>query len=592
MDLGASSKAILRNGKKLRRQLRELPNLREFRIAVLGGSTTDEFVDFLEIELLSNGIRPTFYQSEYGAYFEEAVLSPSTLAAFRPQLVVVYTTVRNIRLDDDYGASEERFQQRLEAEYQRYVAIWDSIEQTIGCEIIQNTFDPPLYRILGNLDASHPAGAVRFVNALNCRFAEAAASRSRLRLNDLSSLASQLGVEQWRDLPRWFSYKLAHTPAAHLEIARSVGASITSALFGSKKCLVLDLDNTLWGGVIGDDGVDKIRLGRESADAEAFVEFHEYCLRLRSRGILLAVCSKNNHDIAMEGLRHPDSVLRPEHFAAIRANWLPKDENIRSIAEELNIGVDSLVFVDDNPAERALVAAQLPTVGVPEVGSDVSQFAAVVESYRFFETTAVSGEDLVRSSQYQANTERVLAGAAYQNYGEYLSSLEMSADIGGFKAPYLERIAQLVNKTNQFNLTTRRLSHSEVLEIAADSTQVAIYGRLADKFGDNGLVTVVQARVLDGVAHVELWLMSCRVLKRELEAAMLDVLVERCAVAGASAIHGLYIPTAKNAMVADHYSRLGFRKVEEERTDGATNWYLEVAGYTPRNKHIQIERSA
>jgi FkbH-like protein len=251
-------------------------------------------------------------------------------------------------------------------------------------------------------------------------------------------------------------------------MASSLAAIVGALYFGPKKCLVLDLDNTLWGGVIGDDGVDNIKLGRETPEAEAFIAFQEYCLSLRDRGVLLAVCSKNDHDVAMQGLRHQDAVLKPEHFSAIRANWLPKHENINSIAEELNLGVDSFVFVDDNPAERALVAAQLPSVAVPDVGSDVTFFARIVDRARYFESVALSAEDLARASQYRSNSERTAVAATFANYGEYLASLEMVAEIDAFRATYLDRITQLTNKTNQFNLTTRRYTAVEIEGMASD----------------------------------------------------------------------------------------------------------------------------
>jgi FkbH-like protein len=345
----------------------------------------------------------------------------------------------------------------------------------------------------------------------------------------------------------------------------------------------------LWGGVIGDDGVERIKIGRETPVAEAFTAFQEYCLELRKRGVLLAVCSKNNEDVAKEGFTHPDSVLRLEHFSAFKANWLPKHENILSIAAELNLGVDSFVFVDDNPAERALVAAQLAMVAVPDVGSDVSKFTSVIQAAQYFEPFRISVEDLQRAEQYAANSERQALQSKFANYGEYLDSLNMTAEIDCFAREYLERIAQLTNKTNQFNLTTRRFTFAEIEAMASSSHHVTLYGRLSDEFGDNGLVSVVIGRIEADLLHVDLWLMSCRVLNREMELAMLDKLVEQAQKRNISAIKGYYIRTAKNGMVADHYQKLGFRCESRDKEGQSSEWTLPISAYDPKTRHIRIK---
>jgi len=303
--------------------------------------------------------------------------------------------------------------------------------------------------------------------------------------------------------------------------------------------------------------------------------------------VLLAVCSKNDVENAREGFSHPDTVLRLEDFSAFKANWNPKPDNIREIAAELNIGLDSLVFVDDNPAERAIVASQLPEVAVPDVGSDVSLFAEAIEREAYFEPAAIVQDDLDRAAFYTANVQRDNHASAFASYAEFLESLEMTAEIGPFAPVYLGRIAQLINKTNQFNLTTRRYTAAEVEAAATDSASVTLYGRLADKFGDNGLVSVVIGTQRGSALDIDLWLMSCRVLKREMEWAMFDALVEECHKRGVGEIHGIYIPSKKNGMVAEHYGVLGFRRVQSE-PDGRTLWsYAVPAGYAPKATHIR-----
>jgi FkbH-like protein len=583
------AETILRKRKALARELGARSGLLEVRIAILGGSTTSEIVEFLELLLLDQDIRPIFYQSEYNRYFEEAVIDPARLIEFKPQIVYLHTSSVNIQEFPPLSASEADHNAHVSTEAGRYVAIWNALEKAIGCVVVQNNFELPSSRILGNLDSVNPAGHTRFVHSLNAEFARYAATRPKLLINDLDSIAATLGLDHFHDPKRWFSYKLISTPAASLEVARSVAAIVTSIYGRARKCLVLDLDNTLWGGVIGDDGVDNIKIGRETAEGEAYTAFQQYCLQLRERGVLLAVCSKNSPEIARQGFEHPESVLKPEHFAAFRVNWEPKHENIKAVASDLNIGLDSLVFLDDNPAEREIVSAQLPMVAVPNLGDDVSNFIRVLQRERYFEPVTLSAEDLGRASQYQSNRSRSEAQSQFASYGEYLDSLEMSAEIAPFRSVYLDRITQLINKTNQFNLTTRRYTLSEVERLSSDPGHITVYGKLKDKFGDNGLVSVIIGRRERDALHIDVWLMSCRVIKRDMELAMFDALVAACREQGIKEIVGSYSPSPKNAMVKDHYQQLGFHRVRESQ-GGESVWRLPVEAHSsPRNKHITVK---
>ena len=575
----------------LRRKLLQTPGLREIRIAVLGGSTTNEVVDLLELLLLDQGFKPIFHQTEYGRYYTDAVMSPEAIFEFKPELIYIHTTVRNVERFPSMQTSEEALAQHVANEFGRFRQIWDSLEEKIGCQMIQNNFELPLWAALGNLDAVHSGGQSRFVSELNLEFAREAARRPKLMLQDIQGISARLGLNHWFDHDRWFSYKIAQTVEGSMALAQSLSSTVRALYGRSRKVLVLDLDNTLWGGVIGDDGVDKIKIGRETPVAEAYTAFQEYCLMQRDRGVLLAVCSKNNEEIAKQGFEHPDSVLKLEHFSAFKANWDPKHENITQIAQELNLGVDSFVFVDDNPAERAIVAAQVPGVAVPEVGDEVSKFVGILERERYFEPVSLGKEDLERARLYTENSQRASLEKKFANYGEYLDSLEMVAEIDRFRPIYIERIAQLTNKTNQFNLTTRRYTLAEMDSVMDDENLIGLYGRLADRFGDNGLVSVVLGRKEATHLHIDLWLMSCRVLKREMELAMLDVLVEQARSAGVKRIIGYYIPTKKNGMVAGHYEGLGFLFVSHEES-GATVWELDVPNYAARSQHIARELAA
>lgn len=582
--------ALLRTSKRLIRELRTANGLREIRVAVLGGSTTQEIITFLEILLLEKGFAPIFWESEYGQYYEESVLDPHRIATFNPDLVYVHTTNRNLRHWPQIQDDPAQARMGVEAEISKLAQIWDAVYQLKSCAVIQNNFEMPALRLLGNLDSRNANGAVHFVNEVNRALYEEAAKRPYLILNDIHYLSAQLGLENWYDPSRWFSYKLATTVRGSFENASNV-ATLIAARYGlSKKCLVLDLDNTLWGGVIGDDGADRIVIGRETAQAEAYTAFQEYCLALKHRGVILAVSSKNNDEIAREGFGHPDSILKLTDFACFRANWEPKHENIKKVAEELNIGLDSLVFVDDNPFERALVSAQLPMVAVPDVGEDVACFASILDRMRYFEPISISSEDTDRAEMYARRAAATQVQATFASYQDYLDSLEMTAEVDSFSAKYLDRITQLTNKSNQFNLTTRRYSLAEMGEIAADPKYVTLYIKLSDKFGDHGLISVIIGRREATTLHIDLWLMSCRVLKRDVELLVLDELVARARELDLNTIRGYYLRTPKNDMVSKHYEILGFTPelIEPDRSE----WVLDVQNYTNRNRSILSRDSA
>jgi FkbH-like protein len=581
---------VLRKRRSLKRELLEQPSLLATRIAILGGSTTAEVKSMLEIFLLAHGIQPTFYESEYNRYSEDVIFENPELWEFKPEIVYLHTTWHNVSQFPELLEGDAEVEQRLREEVSRFEAIWEKIQSKLGALVIQNNFDLPSLRPLGNLEGSAVYGRIHFLMRLNAEFANFARTHSRFLIHDIQYLSAQVGLNAWFEPMYWYSFHTALSPTATVALAQSLAAMVKSVYGKSKKCLVLDLDNTLWGGVIGDDGVQGLVLGRDNPMGEAFQSFQRYAKQLQRRGVLLAVCSKNEPETAPLGFTHPDSILKLEDFSAFKANWNPKPDNIRDIAFELNIGLDSFVFVDDNPAERALVAAQLPEVAVPEVGSDVTRYADVLEQERYFEVDKIVREDLSRGSYYTANVQRNVNQGKFRDYGEFLTSLEMTAEIAPFSPVYLERIAQLINKTNQFNLTTRRYTGAEVEAMAKDPQCLTLYGRLTDKFGDNGLVSVLIGRVARETLEIDVWLMSCRVLKREMELAMFDTLIEQCQARGIQKIVGVYIPTKKNPMVAGLYGELGFTSAGDS-TGGQQLWQLEV----PREyvaKSVHIHRTA
>jgi FkbH-like protein len=581
---------LLRKKKALRREMLQQSGLLDKRIAILGGSTTAEIRDMLELFLLKDGIRPEFYESGYNRYSEDILFPNSELEQFAPEIVYIYTSCVNITEFPSFEHSENDIKNLLHNEIDRYQVLWDRITAAYSCPIIQNNFELPHYRGLGNLDGYDIHGRSRFIAELNRIFSEQARFRQNLHLNDINYLSAWFGLERWHDKIFWYSYKYAMNYEAIPLLADSV-ASIIKAIFGkTRKCLVLDLDNTLWGGVIGDDGVSGIQIGKDTPEAEAYTEFQEYAKYLKERGIILAVCSKNDYANACEGFNHPDNILRLEDFSSFYANWEPKHQNIREIAKKLNIGIDCLVFADDNPVERDAVRSQEPQVAVPELGNNVALYINILDKTGYFETVSLSTDDLQRSSFYEDNAVRRQAENKFDNYDEFLRSLKMKAEIKEFSPIYLDRITQIINKTNQFNVTTRRYTQGEIEAISVDSKYITLYGRLADKFGDNGLISIMITEQRGAELHINVWLMSCRVLKREMERAMFDQLVCRAKEHGIKTIYGYYYPSKKNGIVKDLFQEMGFVKVNSDK-NGNTLWRFDIPEiYRNTNMFIEVSK--
>lgn len=578
---------ILRQRHSLKKELLGQTNLVPTRIAILGGSTTAEVKSMLELFLLAQGIQPSFYESGYNRYFEDVLMGNPELWSFKPDIVFIHTTWRNVLQFPKLMETEVEVEDRVRREMDRFESLWKKIHTELGALIIQNNFDLPSLRPLGNLETSELFGRVNFLMRLNAEFASFARNNSRFLINDILYLSAQVGLADWFGPSYWYNFHMALSPTATVAMARNFAGIVKSVYGKSKKCLVLDLDNTLWGGIIGDDGMQNLVLGQEHPVGEAFLDFQRYVKELHRRGVILAVCSKNDAENAKEGFSHPDTILKLQDFDSFKANWNPKPENIREIASELNIGLDSIVFVDDNPAERALVADQLPEVAVPDLGLDVSRFAEVLERERYFELDRVVPDDVNRSAYYSGNAQRSAFQSGFGDYGQFLASLEMTAEIGPFLPIYLERITQLINKTNQFNLTTERYTIAKVESLALDFGYITLYGRLADRFGDNGLVSVLIGRIVESNVELDLWLMSCRVLNREMEFAMFDALVEQCHARGVRKIVGVYIPSKKNAMVAGHYASLGFAR-GEKTSEGHELWNFDVPhDYSAKTRFIR-----
>jgi len=509
------------------------------------------------------------------------------LDALRPDIIFIHTGNRNITAFPTVRDSPEKIDAMLDSQAEHFITIWDRLFEKFNCPIIQNNFEFPYFRLLGNMDAGDIHGRINFISRLNERFYSYARAHRNFYINDINYLSASYGLEKWSNPLYWHMYKYSLCVPAIPVLAHNV-AKIIKSLYGkNKKALVLDLDNTIWGDVVGDDGVEGIEIGHETPMGQVYREFQEYIKAHRDLGVMLCVNSKNDYENAIAGLNHPDGCLRPGDFIVIKANWESKDLNIREIASELNVFPDSLVFVDDNPAERAIVKAHVPGVAVPEMDR-VENFIHILDRSGFFEATSLSGDDIKRNEMYMANLERAKQARSFENYEDYLLSLEMTALIRDFDEVYLQRITQLTNKTNQFNLTTRRYTQAEMEAVARDPRYIRLYGKLRDKFGDNGVVTVVIGRKEGRVLHIELWLMSCRVPKRNMEQAILDVLVDEAVQEGIETIRGYYYRTEKNGMVRDFYGKMGFTKIAQEGEDSV--WELDTSTYNKQNRVIKIQR--
>ncbi len=579
---------LIKKKKSLRRQLLEADvKYIDKKIAVLGGSTTHDITAMLELFLLNFGIRCSFYESEYNQYWEDVMFDNPELKEFSPDVIYIHTTNRNITFPR-IGMSEEEVNALLDNDYNRFRAMWEKIENTYHCPVIQNNLEFPAYRILGNSDCVNVSGRVSYINSLNLKFAQYAREHKDFYIEDIQYLSAAYGLDAWADPLYWHMYKYALSMEAIPTLAYSVACIIKSLYGKNKKALTLDLDNTLWGGIVGDDGPENLAIGQETSMGQVYSEFQQYIKDHKDIGVILTVDSKNDHENAIAGLKHPDSTLKPDDFVVIKANWDPKSKNLVDTATELNLLPESFVFVDDNPAEREIIKAQVPGTAVPEMGN-VEDYIRAIDHAGYFEVTNLSADDAKRNDMYKANAQRAALEATFADYGQYLDSLEMTGVIRSFEPIFLDRIAQLTNKSNQFNLTTKRYSRADIEEVAASDEYIDIYGKLIDKFGDNGVVSVVIGHRNGDVLDMDLWIMSCRVLKRDMEFAMMDGLVKRAKKANLKKIMGYYYPTAKNNMVRDFYDRMGFTKVSED-AEGNTTWEFDLTkDYTDKNTHIKVD---
>jgi len=543
------------------------------RMAVLASSTIDQLLPSLRVSGLRRGLRVETFTPDYGQ-FRQAVLDPaSPFHAFAPDVVLfsldARTLVGETVLDD--GEAEALIDRRVA----EIGAWWDAARGSSDRLVLQQALLPLFPRLLGNVEHRLPGSPAAMVRTLNMRLRELA-DRKGVDIIALDEQIALDGIDAWHSPALWHRAKQEISPAAAPMFGELALRLVDARKGRASKCLVLDLDNTLWGGVIGDDGLEGIAIGQGNAEGEAFLAFQSYAKSLVSRGIILAVCSKNDEQNALEPFeKHADMILRRSDIAAFVANWDDKATNLRRIAAELNIGIDALVFADDNPFERNIIRHELPMVAVPELPEDPSRYAEMIAAAGYFEGIAVTAEDRARGGLYQAERERRALEVEATDMASYLASLDMRLVWGRFDPVSIPRVTQLANKTNQFNLTTRRYTEGEISQIADDPDAFGLHLRLVDRFADHGIIGVVIGRREGEAVALESWLMSCRVLGRGVEEATLGLVAEEAKRLGGSHLIGHYIPTPKNGMVRDHYPRLGFELVEEKQ-DGQTRWQLSL----------------
>jgi len=540
-----------------------LSPLAPFTLGVVGQSTTNLFCAALPAAAARRGVNLKIVESEYNQLVHEALNPESAMVADDIDAILLCLDHRALPMEADVEASIE-FIESVRAGFSR------------GCKtpIIYGTLVNPPCSLLGSFDRLYVGSLANKIRAFNAHLVDMS-ERYGDYILDVESVAAAIGTHGWYDPAQWNLYKLPFSSRMVPHYVDAVARLIGAIRGLSKKCLVLDLDNTLWGGVIGDDGLEGIRVGQGDATGEAHLNVQQMAIELRQRGIILAVCSKNDADNARLPFRkHPDMLLKEEHIAVFVANWTDKPTNLENIATTLNIGVDALVFVDDNPAERALVRQTLPDVSVPELPADPSLYATTVLNGGYFDAVSFSEDDVRRADQYRENANRAKQANSARNMEDFLASLKMTLEVGSFEKIHIPRVTHLINKTNQFNLTSQRYVQTEVENLSNDSQVITIQARLVDRFGDNGLIAVLIARIVNDICDIDTFLMSCRVLGRRVEEALFTCLVTSASKHGAQLLRGRYIPTEKNAMVADLYDKLGFEQVSD--TDGVTEWEMPI----------------
>ena len=572
-----------RLAKSISKRLDTLPLL---RIAFLGNATLGHWIDCLRFWLLLEGFELAEFVVPFGTWQQQVLDADSELYRFRPDVVWFFLSATDLRLEAEASADSRSAVGVVESAIANIATHVGMVTANRPALCLVNNLVSPPNRVLGNLAGSHADSVATHTTSFNLALGRGLPGGAVVF--DIAHLAARYGLDRWEDARLWHHSKHPFALDAQGLVAFA-GARVLAAARGrARKCLIVDLDDTLWGGTIGDDGIEGIRIGPDGgAVGEAYASFQGWIKALTNRGIALAVCSKNSADLAREPFeRKAGMVLKLEDFVAMKVNWENKADNIRAIARELNIGLDSIVFVDDNPAERALVRAELPMVAVPELPADPSDFVAALASGMWFETLALTAEDRARVRSYRDNAARAEAQSVATDLQSYLAGLKMEAKWCAVDSATLARATQLINKTNQFQLTNKRYTEAQIGSLVDSAQSWVGQFSLADRFGEHGIIAVVVLRFDGARAIIDTWVMSCRVFTRGMEDFIFGIIWKLAKQRGCTSLVGAYVRSAKNAVVAGLYARLGGTRIETAGNDPDT-WWFDLTGIDPaRTPHI------
>ena len=548
-----------------------------FRLGIISNSTSDFLVPSLTATAARHGFALECIKADFGQTVQEALNSESSINQTQPDAVLIAIDYRGLPLRTSPG-NQSAHDATVSTCLQHIATICSGLHLNTNAFCIVQTIARPVELLTGSFECALPGTMRSLVNSINIGLAESIANTTDVLL-DIAGLAETVGLGEWHDPIFWNLAKIPFSSNYLPLYAEHVCRTIAAQRGKSRRCLILDLDNTLWGGIIGDDGLEGIVVGNGDSTGEAYIDIQQTALALRDRGIVLAVSSKNTDEIARQPFReHPDMLLQEKHFAVFQANWNDKATNIMAIAKELSLGLDSMVFLDDNPVERNLVRKMLPQVAVPELPDNPALYSRYLLAGGYFEAVVFSAEDCKRAEFYQDNARRVSLQQQSGDIEAYLESLEMKVTFQPFDDTGRARITQLINKTNQFNLTTKRYTENEVKDIQSSPDCFTLQVRLSDVFGDNGMISVIICRSLDEDWHIDTWLMSCRVLGRKVEKAVLQEIIFHAHNRGIQQLIGTYQPTERNQLVKDHYANLGFENLSDE-VNSTTHWLFDVASY-------------
>lgn len=556
--------------------------LPQIRLAIMGNAATQHYSQALSSMLKLRGFCPKIYEAEFNTILNEALEPKSGLYEHKPEFIIIFTSAQAIWPHFSNSNKKSGFVDQISIELQ---LIWENIRKNCNAIIIQHNFVVPISRPLGLLSSPLIIDFASSISSLNSHLADHARNY-RVLIVDTESMASFYGKKEWLDERLWCYAKQALSPKFLPQLTKSISNLILRERGIIIKCIILDLDNTLWGGILADDGFDGIELGQTELGL-AFYRFQIALKELRERGILLAICSKNSEDNVLTVLdEHPDMLLRRDDFSMIVANFDDKVTNIRLIQKTLKISFESMVFFDDSSFERVLLRSAIPELQVPDLPEDPSQFIEKIYGWNIFEGHEATEEDLARATYYQADKARAEIKGKYEGLDEYLANLLMHVQVIPINDYSLPRIHQLVLRTNQFNLTTKRYSENDLRDLSVSLTHSSFCIRLKDRLGDNGIIAVVIIEKQGSDAVIDSWIMSCRVLGRKIEELTLQQIVHTAKQLGCTKVIGIYSPTPKNQLVQDLYSRLGF--VEFDRNSTRNMFAIELSKYKPVNLPISI----